>query len=347
MTEYLQVDARLRDRGLDARLTLDEGEHVAVIGPNGAGKTSLLRLVSGALFPDDGVVQLRGTCLSGPRAHVPVHRRGFAYLEQRPMLFGHLTVLDNVAYGLRARGRPRSVARERALRELELVGAAELATRRPHQLSGGQAQRVALARALATDPDVVLLDEPFAALDVGVAPALRALLRERLAERTVLLVTHEMLDVVSLTSRVVVLDAGRVVADGPVDDVLGKPPTGFVADFTGVNLLLGTAIEESAMDLGGERLVGVGNLRPGARARAAVPPEAVALYREEPQGSPRNCLPARVVSVEPLGRRAAVELDVRGQMLRAELTLNAVAELDLVPGDRVVASIKALQVRLL
>ncbi len=342
----LRVSATVRERGLCVDLVVDEGERVAVIGPNGAGKSSLIQLISGALMPDRGVVEWRGRRLSSPRRGVPIHRRRFAYLEQRPLLFTHLTVLGNVAYGPRARGESRADAERRAMAELEAVGMADAANWRPGRLSGGQAQRVALARALAVDPELMLVDEPFPALDAAVAPELRDVLRTRLAGRTVVMATHDLLDVLSLATRVVVLDGGSVAADGDPGEVFASPPNQFVADFTGLNLLRGIAVDEGTLEVGQIRLTGMGELTVGHAGRAAIPPEAIGIYLTAPQGSPRNVMPARVVGVESRGRRAVVAVDVAGQRLRAEITTDAVADLGLRPEQAVFASVKAMQVRL-
>nr|WP_308202344.1 ATP-binding cassette domain-containing protein [Cellulosimicrobium cellulans] len=231
------------DRGLDVDLALAPGEVVAVLGENGAGKSTLVQVVAGLLPPGDA-----------PGARVAVgdddvtraapRRRRVAWLSQRPLLFANLSVEDNVAFGLRARGVPRSRARREARAALGHVGAAHLATRRATDLSGGQAQRVAIARALVTGPRVLLLDEPLASLDVGVAQHVRSVLHHAQREhpRTTLLVTHDLLDVLLLADRVVVLDDGRVVEDGPVDQVLTRPRSRFAARLAGVNLLAGSVV---------------------------------------------------------------------------------------------------------
>ncbi|MDQ7993938.1 MAG: ATP-binding cassette domain-containing protein, partial [Propionicimonas sp.] len=189
----LSLTATVAARGFSAALDLAEGEHLAVLGPNGAGKSTLLGLLAGTVRPDSGSAVLGGRTLFDVRggAWLPAHARGIALLAQSPLLFPHLSVLDNVAFGPSVAGVGRSQARRRAARWLSEVEAAELAGRRPAELSGGQAQRVAIARALAAEPAALLLDEPLAALDVTVAPALRRLLRRVLAGRTVVVVTHD------------------------------------------------------------------------------------------------------------------------------------------------------------
>ncbi|MEL4358569.1 ATP-binding cassette domain-containing protein, partial [Luteococcus sp. H101] len=236
----MRIDVRVPARDVRVDLTIPAGRTTALVGPNGAGKSTLVQLVAGQLRPGAGRVEIDGRLVSGEGLHLPTHRRPIALLQQRPLLFGHLDVLGNVAFGPRARGASRRAARQRAWAELEAVGAEQFAGRRPASLSGGQAQRVALARALATDPSVLLLDEPFAALDVAAAAAMRRVLARRLSgsvRPTTLLVTHDPLDLWALADHLVCLEAGRVAAEGPVAEVLGRPSTGFLAELSGTNLL--------------------------------------------------------------------------------------------------------------
>lgn len=347
MPEWLRIQARIEARGFDVAIGVSQGQTVAIVGPNGAGKSTLLQLVAGSLRPDAGEVWLGDELLSGARAHLPAHRRRFSYIEQRSLLFPHLSVLDNVAFGPRSRGVPKAQARSRARAELEAVGVAELAQRQPSALSGGQAQRAAIARALAIDPQIVLLDEPFAALDVSVTPELRRLMRERLAGRTALLVTHDLLDVVTLADRLVVIEHGQIVADGEVGEVCANPPIRFLADFVGVNLVHGIARRTDALSIGDQVLVGRdAGLVVGQPARATVAPNAIAVYLKPPDGSPRNVLRGTVTGVASSGPAVEVLLLVGDQRLRAELTPGAVAELGLVPGTEVFAVLKATQVGL-
>ena len=348
MPEAIRVDAAVAERGLAVEVGVPDGATVAVVGPNGAGKSSLVQLLSGDLRPTSGRVSLHGQELSGPQRHVAAYQRRFGYVEQRSLLFPHLDVLDNVAFGLRARGVSRGAARARAADELAAVGCADLARRRPRSLSGGQAQRVSLARSLAIDPEVMLLDEPLAALDATVAPEVRALLRQRLRGITTVLVTHDFLDVVTLADRVVELSHGRVVAEGGVDDVCQRPTSAFLAGFVGVNLLHGEAEGDGSVRLDEATLVAgvsVDPLPPGP-ARAVFAPTAVSVFREAPHGSPRNELPALVVGIEDRWPVQRVTLEVVGQRVAADLTPAAVRDLVLAPGERVVAVIKATLVSL-
>lgn len=348
----LQVDATVADRDLRVALTVAPGEVVAIVGPNGAGKSSLIRLVTGQLRPSAGTVVVNGAVLSGPRTHVPVHRRGVALLDQRPALFEHLDVLANVAFGPMAGGASRTAAESRARAELDAVGCADLAGRRIWEISGGQAQRVAVARALATDPTLVLLDEPMAALDVTVAPAVRALLRQRIRDegRTAVLVTHDMIDALSLADTLVVMDAGRIVSQGPVAELMTRPRDPFLANLTGTNLVAGVGESADTLRLPtGEQVTGVleGGLAVGAPALASFAPAAVAVHVQVPTGSPRNHLAATVTGMEPRG--GLVRLSARladGAAVASDLTLSAAVEADLQPGSRVWLAVKAAQVQL-
>ena len=278
------LDCRVADRDVELRLAVPTGRRLALVGPNGAGKSTVRALLAGHLRPDSGEVRVHGETVSSPRAHVPAHRRRVVSLEQRPGLFPHLSALGNVAYGPRARGVRRRVALDRARAELEAVGCGGLADRRPHELSGGQAQRVALARALAVDPEMVLLDEPLAALDVEVAPGIRRLLADRLAGRTVVLVTHDPLDLWALADDVVVVTGGRAVQSGTVEGVLARPGSGFAARLAGVSLVEGTVIDDDELRtpagdaVTGHRPESVPGWRPGARAIATLEPRAVAIH---------------------------------------------------------------------
>lgn len=350
MTEPLGIRAHVAARAVDLNLTAPAGLTTAVVGPNGAGKSTLIQLVSGQLRVDAGQVTLGEQTLSRPGLHVPTHHRRVAVLSQRPLLFPHLSALDNVAFGPRARGVPHARARDRAAAELDAVGCAELAGRRPHQLSGGQAQRIALARALAIDPRALLLDEPLAALDAGAAPTIRRLLAERLLGRTCLVVTHDPLDLWTLASNVVVLERGRVVASGPPEAVLGRPTTDFVARLAGLTVLRGEASgPDRLVSPGGLVVTGMASEDWSERgpALATIAPESVGLHPHAPGGSPRNAWTATVSRVEPRGPVVRAHLVLEdGQALTSDVTARAAASLDLAEGATLVASVKATQVTL-
>jgi len=344
----LELSATVVERGVEVALSVAPGETLAVLGPNGAGKSTVLSVAAGLLRPDLGRVVLDGRPLTvvGPddrTIFVPPHGRHIALLAQEPLLFPHLSVLDNVAFAPRSRGVRRAEAHATARHWLEQVGAPDLEGRKPSQVSGGQAQRVAVARALAADPRLLLLDEPMAALDVAVTPALRQTLRRVLADRSVVLVTHDALDALLLADTVVVLDQGRVVERGPAAEVLARPRSPFAARIAGLNLLVGTWRHGGVTTSSGIEVHGLVAGPPpveGEPAVAVFSPAAVAVFRQPPGGSPRNALSAVVTDIEPQGDRVRV----RAGELSADVTAQAVAELDLVPGAAVTFTVKANEV---
>ncbi|RRJ85762.1 molybdate ABC transporter permease subunit [Gulosibacter macacae] len=236
-TDPVPLDAHivLTERDIDVRLRAAAGETVAVIGPNGAGKSSVIDAISGLLDLDAGKIQLGDTVLDHPdaRVRVPAQRRGIARLGQNPLLFPHLDLGANVAFGQRMAGKSRREALAAATTWLIRTGSGGLDRRLPREVSGGQAQRAAIARALATSPRLCLWDEPFAALDVESAPRQRELLAAHSRGRTAVLITHDLADVRALADRVVVIEAGRVVQDAPVVEFLAAPAPGFAASFVG------------------------------------------------------------------------------------------------------------------
>ncbi|MGH3753612.1 MAG: sulfate/molybdate ABC transporter ATP-binding protein [Pseudonocardiaceae bacterium] len=340
----IEVAVRRGDFTLDATMQVEPGEVVAVLGRNGSGKSTLLAAVAGHLRPDTGRIVLDGRVLTDTTAGVQLapHRRRIGLLAQEPLLFPHLSVLDNVAFGPRAAGARRPQARAAALRCLTEVDAAQFAQRRPRRLSGGQAQRIALARALASDPDLLLLDEPLSAVDVEFAPALRSLLRSVLADRLAVIVTHQVIDALVLADRVVVLDGGRVVEQGPTRAVLTRPRSAFGARLAGLNLVSGTATAEGLRADDGTELTGVTeSTTVGAAAVAVFAPAAVAVYLDPPKGSPRNVISDRVAALEPNGTLVRV----RGAAgLAADITPVAAVELGLHTGAGVWFVVKAAEV---
>ncbi|MFE7722022.1 sulfate/molybdate ABC transporter ATP-binding protein [Nocardia rhizosphaerihabitans] len=371
----LSVAARIADRDLDVRIEVAPGEVLAVLGPNGAGKSSLLQVIAGLIVPDEGHVRLGDRTLTETAKGIalPPHRRGISLLAQDPLLFPHLSVRDNVAFGPRSRGTRNRAAQSIATDWLAAVDAVALADRHPGALSGGQAQRVALARALAVDPDLLLLDEPMSALDVDVAPAMRTLLRRVLRDepgrahpRCAVLVTHDIIDAITLADRIVVLEAGRIAESGPVTDVMSHPRSPFAARIAGLNLLHGTGMDAAVVPSGdlsrpsdaleqafgavridGLRVDGcvVGDFVPGADAAAVFSPAAVSVFTERPVGSPRNVFAVEIVDITDHGGIVRVRGDAPQADLSADLTPAAVAQLGLTVGAEVFFAVKATEVR--
>jgi|SRR5262245_2323917 len=330
---------------LEIELEATDGETVALLGPNGAGKTTALRAIAGLQPIDRGRIELDGTALDEPSSgtFVRTAARPIGMVFQEYLLFPRLSALENVAFGLRARGVPRQEARRQARQWLERFGLADRAADRPMSLSGGQAQRVALARALATSPQLLLLDEPLAALDARTRMQVRSDLRRDLASfgGARVLVTHDPLDAMVLADRLIVLEAGRVSQEGPAAEVARHPRSRYVAELVGVTLLEGKRAGEHQVLLPSGALLTVADPLPADDVAVAVRPQAVALHRSEPEGSPRNVWPATIVDMQ--AERDRVRVELAGPVpLVAEVTPAAVSELDLVQGAPVWASVKAV-----
>lgn len=271
------LDARLVVRRgpfvLDVALTVAAGEVLALLGPNGSGKSTLLAALAGLIRPQSGHVRVGDRMLTrchpgqarGIRRHsfvVPADRRRVGLLGQDPLLFPHLDAVQNIAFGPRSVGVHRAQALAEAHDWLAAVGLAHLHARKPAQLSGGQQQRVAIARALAARPDVLLLDEPMAALDVETAAQTRELLAERIAATatTTVLVTHDATDALALAPRTAVLHEGRVVDEGPTTRVLGEPTSRFAASVAGPGGVAGIVRDDGSV-----LVAETAGLKPGSR----------------------------------------------------------------------------------
>jgi molybdate transport system ATP-binding protein len=326
---------------LTVQVHAEPGQVVAVLGPNGAGKSTLLRVCAGLLSLDEGEVRLGDRVLDGPGVYVPPQHRRIGMVFQDNRLFPHLRVLDNVAFGPRSRGVSRYDARVRAFGWLQRVGLADLARRRPHQISGGQAQRVALARALASEPEALLLDEPLAALDVQTRAEVQAELREHLTrfEGATVLVTHDPIEALLLAHRIVVLEEGRVVQEGTAAQITSRPETPYVARLVGVNLYRGDAADGVVRLDGGGSLVVTDS--PAGRVLVALRPAAITVHTTAPDhSSARNVWTGTVGALAPLGDRIRITV-VGDQTTHADVTPAAVAELELLPGRPVWLSAKA------
>jgi molybdate transport system ATP-binding protein len=340
-----RVQATVGRLHLDAEVAVATGELVVLLGPNGAGKTTLLRALAGLVELDSGRVVLDGSVLedTATGARVATERRPIGFVFQDYLLFPHLSALENVAFGLRARGVPRAEARRRAAAWLERVGLAGHAASRPRALSGGQAQRVGLARAMVSDPRLLLLDEPLAALDAAARAEVRRDLRRHLAsfDGTRLLVTHDPLEAMTMADRLVVLEGGRVTQTGTPGQVSARPRSRYVAELVGVNLFRGRAAGAAVELDGGGTLVAAGEHH--GEVFASVHPRAVALHRRAPEGTPRNVWAGTAETVDVVADRVRVR--VAGTVpIVAEVTPAAVAELRLADGGPVWVSVKATEV---
>jgi molybdate transport system ATP-binding protein len=342
---HARVSTRLGSLHLDCDIEVDDDITVAVLGPNGAGKTTLLRVIAGLIPIEDGRLEVDGVVFedTATRIRLTPEALRIGLVFQDHGLFPHLSVLDNVAFGLRARGIDRRTATVRAGEWLERVELGGYAANRPSALSGGQSQRAALARVLVTDPQVLLLDEPLAAVDASGRLELRRALREHLAgfSGVRLLVTHDPLEAASLADLVVVLEDGRVTQQGPFAEVSARPRSAWIARMAGLNLLRGSVANGAFTTEDGSVLTVASDVT-GA-ALATIQPRAVALYRQAPEGSPRNVLRCRVAGVDPEGDRWRIRLE--GALpLVAEITPVAASELRLADGGDVYAVVKATEI---
>lgn len=331
----LTFSARLAARDFEVTFDVAGGETLAILGPNGAGKSTALEIIAGLLRPDSGHAEWDGSALfrldGGPGGTwLPPHRRGVSLLAQDALLFPHLSALDNVAFGPRSAGAGKDASRTTARNWLAQVEASDLAAVRPGRLSGGQAQRVAIARALAADPNLLLLDEPLAALDVAVAPTIRRMLRRVLEGRTAIVVTHEVLDALMLADRVVVMNRGVVVETGETREVLERPRHPFTAELAGLNLVVGTRTAGGMVADWGELVTSVSAIAKGCAVASAIRPSAIDVSLERQPGRD-NSVPMTVSDLEPRGD----SIRVRADSLSADVSPGRAAALDLAPGDRV------------
>ena len=343
MTLAAQIQIHLDGFDLDVSLAADAGRVLAVVGPNGAGKTTTLRALQGTTALDRGRIELQGTVLDDPGAATFVlpEARRIGMVHQDLLLFPHLSARDNVAFGLRAQGIAKAEARRRADEQLEALGLGPQASSKPTALSGGQAQRVALLRALVTDPSLLLLDEPLAALDPTVRGDTRRDLRRTLDAfgGIAIVVTHDPIDALTLADDVLVIEHGRVAQTGTIGEVTSRPRSRHVAELLGTNLVRGEATGTEVRS--GDAVIHLAEAADGD-VFVTIPPSAVALHTSEPDGSARNRWPMTIASIEPSGERMRIRLD--GPIpLVAEITAASLAALRLQAGREVWASVKATE----
>ena len=350
----VRVAGTVAARGWDVGAELRPGLVTAVVGHNGAGKSTLAQVIAGTLRVDSGTVSIGERVVDDAATFVPARRRGVAMVSQAPRIFTHMSVLSNVVFPLCVRGVGRAQARAAALEQLRAVGIADLAFKRASDLSGGQAARVAIARALVFRPEVLILDEPTAALDVEATAQVSAILRERLAGAgiTTLLVSHDIAEVLSLASHMIVMGEGRIVEEGEPARVLASPASVFAARLAGLNIVSGAPVMRPGMvgvRVGDGVLWAADSVGPGnesARVALTFPPEAVALSREEAHASPRSVLPGVVAGIDVDGSLVSVRVALaEGVSVTSRVTASAWADLGLGVGDRLWASVKATQVR--
>ncbi len=344
------LDAHLRvDLGgfsIDIALAVAEGQVVALLGPNGAGKTTALRALAGLQPLSAGHIRLADQTLDDPGRNlfIPPEKRPIGVVFQDYLLFPHLSILDNIAFGPRRHGTPKAQARAQAAAWLDRMGLSGYAGRKPRQLSGGQAQRAALARALAVNPQLLLLDEPLAALDARTRVDTRAELHRHLHQHdgATLIITHDPLDAMMLADHLVVIEQGRIVQQGGAATITAQPRTDYIARLVGLNLYQGTSAGTTVTLTGGFTLTTAEALT--GNVFAAFAPAAVSLHTGRPEGSPRNTWQATITGIHRHGDNLRIQLD--GPIATAaDVTPAAVAHLRLSPGQQIWAAVKATETR--
>lgn len=340
----LSVDIAHRVGSFDLNAKFETGSGIAVVvGPSGSGKSLTLRLVAGIERPDHGRILLdRDTLVDRSNGtFVPPQDRRVGMVFQDSLLLPHRTVLDNVA--LAVRHRSKQDRRADARRWLEEVEAEEWADRHPHQLSGGQAQRVALARALAGEPRILLLDEPFNALDPPVRHRLRLLVMDLVRRRQVptLFVTHDATEAFLLADEIHVIEHGEVTQSGPPAEVRLRPRSAFAAELAGSNLVHGVA-GDGLVDTG-SHILRIADHTITGPVLATIRASAISIHNTEPQGSSRNVWKTEINLIEHLGERVRLGLG-SPLALTAEITDEATTALDLTEGSPVWVSIKATEI---
>ena len=372
------LDTHLNDFHLELSLSAPTGKTTVLLGESGAGKSSVLRLLAGLLHPQRGFISQDGVTYFDNERHicVPPQERPFGYVFQDYALFPHLTVFENVAFGLRAQHLPRQLIRRRVGEALEQVRLVGFDQRLSTQLSGGQQQRVAIARALALQPQLLLLDEPLAALDVQTRREVRQELRRILANVaiTTVFVTHQYLEALLFGHSILVLDAGRVIQQGSQRDLLEHPRSSYVAELVGLNFFRGRLVNCEANALctirlhNGEhpievmaaweehiQLTGLPGI--GEEAFVVVDPRSITLYQAAPDSSARNIFHGEIMQVLRLGTattnagrndgrvRISIMLDASMPPLTAEITEASAARMELSEGKSIYATFKATEAR--
>ena len=343
MTLTANIKLRRGSFTLDAQFEARAGEPLALIGPNGSGKSTIASAIAGVLPIDDGTIECEGVTFDNGRRRLPPQRRNVGVVFQDRLLFPSMTVRDNVAFGLRARGQSKQSASANASMWLDRLDLTPLAERRPDSLSGGQAQRVALARALAIEPGILILDEPLAALDdfAGIT----------------LCITHDPVEARTLAPRIAVIEDGAITQTGAADDLQRTPRSAFAASFVGINLFEGALSlrSEKPAILGAKRVgdtdtasaaeirIATTKLPDSAQVFAALHPRAVILSHDRPSTSARNAFRCEVASIDPI--EGALRVALTGALaMTAEITDEAKRELNLAVGASIWASFKATEV---
>jgi molybdate transport system ATP-binding protein len=349
----VQVRKALREFGLDIGFEVRPAETLVIIGPSGCGKTTTLNVIAGLVEPDEGRVTVNDRLLwdRSARVDVPAEQRRVGYVFQDFALFPHMTVGDNVAYGLRARKTPKASIPGKVDEALKLLGVEHLRDQKPGELSGGEKQRVALARAIACEAEILLLDEPLGSLDAQTRNHVRGELQRllRLVKRIVIMVTHDYLDALTFGDQICVLDRGKVLQIGSRTELLRHPKSKFVAELTGVNFLEGAITGVSGEGLAeiavnGMKLYAMANGGSVGETLVAFFPSDVSISREPPESSAMNVMRSTIKEIVDLGDK--VRLTLNGSLLLcAEITAGSLERMRLAEGEEVYASVKATAIK--
>ncbi len=350
----LDVTKALREFELAVAFEARPAETVVVIGPSGCGKTTTLNIIAGLMRPDQGRVALGDRLLVDRERGVdlPAEHRNVGYVFQEFALFPHMTVAENIAYGLRSRRRPKALIPQKVAEAVALLGIEALRDRRPLNLSGGEKQRVALARAIACDAEILLLDEPLGSLDAQTRNRVRGDLQRllRVLGRIAIMVTHDYIDALTFGDRICVMERGRILQIGDRYELLRHPKSRFVAELTGVNFFQGTISStrsEGVAEIwvGDSRLYAAADQQDMGDTLLTFFPSDVSLSRQLPVSSARNVFQGRVREIVHLGDKVRVSLNGALAMC-AEVTAAALDDLELAEGDTVFASVKATAIKL-
>ncbi|MGQ0849993.1 MAG: sulfate/molybdate ABC transporter ATP-binding protein [Actinomycetota bacterium] len=342
----LDADFHLRRGHFRLRLAMSipPARTVALLGPNGSGKTTAVSAIAGLAPIDEGHIALSGVTLDEPDTgqFVRPENRRVGVVFQDYLLFPHMNVIDNIAFGLENQKVGHEISRARAGEWMGRLGLGGLARRKPGELSGGQAQRVALARALITEPDLLLLDEPLSALDVTTRVHLRRTLAEHLEgfPGPRLLITHDPTEAFLLADEIHLIEGGTVTQSGSADDIRLRPRTAYAADLAGSNLLIGVAAY-GQVDFGTHRLQVASHA--DGEVLVTIRPSAITVHRRQPEGSARNTWPTTIDLIERLGERVRLRTGAPLQ-LTAEITYDAASDLGLAEGDEVWVAVKATEI---
>ncbi|EHP83843.1 ATP-binding cassette domain-containing protein [Methanotorris formicicus] len=348
---FLKIEDLSIDLGefklVDVNLEVKKRDYLTIIGPTGSGKSILLETIAGFYKPEKGRIYLEGEDIT----NLPPEKRNMSIVYQDYVLFPHKTVFDNIAYGLKKKIKDKEKIREEVTQITEVLKISHLLHRKPTTLSGGEQQRVALARALIVKPKLLLMDEPFSALDIKTKENLRKLVKKAISEyeTTVLHVTHDFDDVWSLANKVVVMKNGKILQEGDVNEIFYKPSINFVADFVGTNVLDGEVIGKedglTKIKVGNCVLLSVDDGE--GKVRLSIRPEDIIISNNPIETSARNEFRCKVEKINRMGNLVYLTLNVDGIMLRCILTPNALYSLNIKEEDIIYALIKATNVRII